>query len=150
MSEIRELYQEVVMDHTRHPRNFHKLEGANKTADGYNPFCGDRVSIFLKLKGDRVEDVGFQGAGCAISTSSASMLTEAVKGKTTAEIQALYDVVHQMLTRAPGTEFDDEKLGDLEILSGVSEFPTRVKCAGLSWHTLMAALKGDKEAIFTE
>ena len=150
MSEIKELYQEVVMDHTRRPRNFHKLEDANRSAEGYNPFCGDRVTIYLKMNGDRIEDVAFQGAGCAISTSSASMLTQAVKGKTAAEAQELFNVVHEMLTREPGTEFDAEKLGDLEILSGVSEFPTRVKCASLSWHTLLAALKGAKAAVSTE
>lgn len=150
MSDISELYQEVVMDHTRRPRNFRKLDGANRMSEGFNPFCGDRVSILLKLEGDRIDDVAFQGAGCAISTSSASMLTEAVKGKTFKEVQELFDAVHDMLTREPGSSFDADKLGDLEILSGVSGFPTRVKCASLSWHTLLAALKGKQEAVTTE
>ena len=150
MSELQELYQEVVLDHTRRPRNFGKLEGANRSGRGYNPFCGDNITLYLKVEDGVVTGVGFQGSGCAISTSSASMMTEAIKGKATSEAEKLFHAFHQMVTREPGTEVEADGLGDLEILSGVSQFPTRVKCASLAWHTLLAALKGREESVTTE
>jgi len=150
MSQLQELYQEVVLEHTRRPRNFRKPTDATHTARGYNPFCGDNVALYLTLKDGVVRDVAFQGSGCAISTSSASMLTEGVKGKSVEDARKLFDAFHRMVTREPGADYDDGPLGDLEILSGVADFPTRVKCATLAWHTLMAALKGRKEAVSTE
>ncbi|MSQ12205.1 MAG: SUF system NifU family Fe-S cluster assembly protein [Dehalococcoidia bacterium] len=150
MSQLQELYQEIVLEHTRRPRNFRRLEKPDYTAKGYNPFCGDNFILDLKIERGIITDVGFQGAGCAISTSSASMMTESMKGKTLEEAKGLFNAFHQMLTREPGTEADAEELGDLGVLSGVSEFPTRVKCATLAWHTMMAALKGERESVSTE
>lgn len=150
MSQLQELYQEVVLEHTRRPRNFRKLASTTHTARGYNPFCGDNVTLYLNVQDGVVKDVGFQGAGCAISTSSASMLTEGIKGKTVEQAKTLFEAFHRMVTREPGASYDEELLGDLEILSGVAEFPTRVKCATLAWHTLLAALKKQKEAVSTE
>jgi nitrogen fixation NifU-like protein len=150
MSQLQELYQEVVLDHTRRPRNFKKVEGANRMARGYNPFCGDNVTITARVEGGVIEDIGFQGSGCAISTSSASMMTEALQGKTVAEAEALFNEFHHMVTRPPGTDYQADDLGDLEILAGVSEFPTRVKCASLAWHALVAALKGGQQTVSTE
>jgi len=155
MSELEELYQDMIMEHNRKPRNFRLLDGANRSAEGFNPFCGDTITIYLALDGDQVADIGFQGSGCAISRASASMLTESVKGKSLAEAEKIFDAFHEMLTRAPVDEAehehdDDDLLGDLEMLSGVSAFPTRVKCATLSWNTLKAALQGDKQTVRTE
>ena len=151
MSELEDLYQEMVIDHNSRPRNFRKPEGANRSVEGYNPLCGDRLTIYLKVEGDVIADIGFQGSGCAISRASSSMMTEGVKGKSVAEVEEIFDLFHQMITRDPGSDFDpDEKLGDLEILSGVSQFPVRVKCAILSWHTLRAALEGHEEPVSTE
>ncbi len=145
----------MIMEHNRKPRNFRLLDGADRSAEGFNPFCGDTITIYLALDGDQVADVGFQGSGCAISRASASMLTESVKGKSLAEAEKIFDAFHEMLTRAPVDEAehehdDDDLLGDLEMLSGVSAFPTRVKCATLSWNTLKAALQGDKQTVRTE
>lgn len=151
MAELQDLYQDMVIDHNNRPRNFRKLEGANRSAEGYNPLCGDRLTLYLKLEGDTVADIGFIGSGCAISKASASMMTESVKGKSKVEVEDLFNLFHQMITRDPGSDFDpDEKLGDLEILSGVSEFPVRVKCAVLSWHTLHSALEGREGLASTE
>lgn len=150
MSDLDELYQEIIMEHNRKPRNFRKLEDANRSADGYNPFCGDKITLYLKVDGGVISDIGFVGSGCAISRASASMMTQSVKGKSKAEAQEIFDAFHKMLTRALGADFDASKLGDLEILSGVSEFPTRVKCASLGWHTLNAALRGQGEPVSTE
>jgi nitrogen fixation NifU-like protein len=155
MSELEELYQDMIMEHNRKPRNFRLLDGADRSAEGFNPFCGDTITIYLALDGDQVADIGFQGSGCAISRASASMLTESVKGKSLAEAEKIFDAFHEMLTRAPVDEAehehdDDDLLGDLEMLSGVSAFPTRVKCATLSWNTLKAALQGDKQTVRTE
>jgi nitrogen fixation protein NifU and related proteins len=140
--ELKDLYRDVILDHNKHPRNFGRLEHADAHADGHNPLCGDRLSVFVKLEGDRVADLRFEGKGCAISTASASLMTEAVKGKDKAAIGALFDKVHTLLTQqdaVPGAE-----LGKLAALSGVREFPSRVKCASLCWHTLNAALdRGD-------
>ncbi len=155
MSELEELYQDMIMEHNRKPRNFRLLDGADRSAEGFNPFCGDTITIYLALDGDQVADIGFQGSGCAISRASASMLTESVMGKSITKAEQIFDAFHEMLTRGPVNEAeheqdDDDTLGDLGMLSGVSAFPTRVKCATLSWNTLRAALRGDKETVRTE
>jgi len=150
MSEgLRDLYQEVVLDHGRKPRNFRKPEGANRRAEGVNPLCGDQITVYLTLVGDRIEDIGFEGAGCAISKASASMMTGAVKSRTRAEAEALFEQVHAMLTEGPD-KVDLEKLGKISALSGVWEFPARVKCASLAWHTLRSALDGASTPVSTE
>ena len=141
------------MEHNRKPRNFRMLEGADRSADGFNPFCGDTITLYLAIDGDKVADIAFQGSGCAISRASASMLTESIKGKSLMEAERLFDAFHEMLTRGPVDEpehDDDDVLGDLAMLSGVAAFPTRVKCATLSWNTLKAAMQGDKETVRTE
>jgi nitrogen fixation protein NifU and related proteins len=146
--ELKDLYRDVILDHNRAPRNFGKLEGANANADGHNPLCGDRLHLSLKLDGDRVQDVRFEGKGCAISTASASLMTEAVKGKDRATIGALFDKVHALLTSQDAAA--PPELGKLAALSGVREFPARVKCASLCWHTLNAALDQSGTTISTE
>ena len=150
MAELQELYQDMVIDHNNRPRNYRKLEGASRTVEGYNPLCGDKIILYVRLEDDLIADIGFQGSGCAISRASSSMMTEGVKGKSKAEAKEIFDAFHQMITRGPGMDFDIEKVGDLEILSGVSEFPARVKCATLSWHTLHSALEGREEPVSTE
>jgi nitrogen fixation NifU-like protein len=147
---LRDLYQEIILDHSRKPRNFRAMPDADHTAEGYNPLCGDRVTLYVKLEGDRLGDVSFQGAGCAISTASASMMTEAIKGKTRAEAEALFEVFHDLVTKGYTEKGGSAELGKLEAFSGVSEFPVRVKCATLAWHTLRAALRGQKERVSTE
>ncbi len=144
--DLRDLYQEVILDHTKRPRNFGPLADANRKAEGFNPLCGDRVHVFVQLDGDKVRDVRFQGSGCAISTASASLMTEAVKGRTLEESEALFERVHDMLT---GRGSDGADLGELEVLAGVRRYPVRVKCATLAWHTLVAALRGRKEETVT-
>lgn len=149
MNDLREIYQEVILDHYRKPRNFSTLGAANQEASGHNPLCGDRVSVFLEVDGDVVKDVSFQGAGCAISTASASLMTEAVKGKTRDQVRALFDRFHEMMTS--DDEMEEADLGKLEALSGVRQIPIRVKCATLAWHTLKAALEdGGGEPVSTE
>ncbi|MBX6321209.1 MAG: SUF system NifU family Fe-S cluster assembly protein [Rhodospirillaceae bacterium] len=149
MSELRELYQEVILDHNRRPRNFGRPPQANHEAHGDNPLCGDRVTVYLEVEGDRIADVGFQGRGCAISMASASLMTEMVKGRTVAEAKALFERFHALVTgRGDGTE--SVELDKLAVLSGVREFPMRVKCATLSWHTLVAALEQDRATVNTE
>lgn len=138
MSELSELYQEVILDHNRRPRNFHAIDPADRTQEGYNPLCGDRLTVYVKLDGDRIVDVAFQGSGCAISKASASLMTEALKGKRVADARDLFDRFHAMITSSPDQAPDD--LGKLSVLAGVREFPTRVKCASLAWHTLKAAV----------
>ena len=140
MSELQELYQSLILDHNRSPRNFGTLEGADRQAEGYNPLCGDQVKVELKLEGDRVADIKFSGNGCAISKASASLMTAAVKGKTTDEARALFDGFHSLVT-GHGDQVDMKALGKLAIFAGVSEFPVRVTCATLAWHTLRDALK---------
>jgi nitrogen fixation NifU-like protein len=150
---LRELYQEVILDHSKKPRNFGGMPGATRQADGYNPLCGDRATVFVHLDGDRLSDVRFQGAGCSISTASASMMTEAVKGRTREEAEALFERFHKLVTRDAASAAGDEAdpaLGKLAVFSGVSEFPVRVKCASLPWHTLKAALDGDDRPVSTE
>lgn len=147
--DLKDLYRDVIVDHNRQPRNFGKLEPADARADGHNPLCGDRLTIYVKLDHDRIADVKFDGAGCAISVASASLLTEAVKGKTRSEVDALYRDVHDLLTKHE-TQADLAKLGKLAALSGVREFPARVKCASLCWHTLNAALANESASVTTE
>ena len=151
-SQLRELYQEVILDHSKKPRNFGALEGATGKADGHNPLCGDRATVFIRVDGDTVSDVKFQGAGCSISTASASMMTESVKGKSRAEVEALFSRCHALVTRdsAAASAAPDPALGKLAVFSGVWEFPVRVKCASLPWHTLKAALDGDAHPVSTE
>ncbi len=150
MSDLSELYQEVILDHNKSPRNFRKLEGANRMAEGYNPLCGDQFTVYLKLEGDVIKEISFQGAGCAISKASASMMTASLKGKTEAEAKALFDRVHKMLLGELDMKGGERNLGKLSLLSGVCQFPARVKCASLSWHTLQAALTGAGGVATTE
>jgi nitrogen fixation protein NifU and related proteins len=150
MSDLRELYQELIIDHSKRPRNFKVLETADRKVEGYNPLCGDKITLFLELEHDRVKNVSFQGSGCAISTASASVMTESVKGKTLAEVEALFEVFHQMVMGKPPAAGNAPELGKLAVFSGVSEFPARVKCATLAWHTLHAALQGTGETVSTE
>jgi nitrogen fixation NifU-like protein len=150
MSDLRELYQDVILDHNKRPRNFHTLEGANRTAEGYNPLCGDHFTVALRLEGEVIRDISFIGSGCAISKASASLMTDSVKGKTVAEAENLFDKVHTLLTEEHQAEANLDELGKLAVLSGVWEFPARVKCASLAWHTLHAALRGAGEAVSTE
>ena len=149
MSNLNELYQEILLEHNNKPRNFRKLADANRQADGYNPLCGDRITLYLKVEEDVIIDVAFQGVGCAISRASASMLTQSVKGQTLDKAEEIFDGFHTMITE-PEAEVDYDALGDLEMLSGVSAFPTRIKCAILAWHTLHAALEGQGDAVTTE
>ena len=142
MSELRELYQSVILDHNRSPRNRRVPEGANRSAEGHNPLCGDHVVVYARVGGDRVEDVGFEGGGCAISTASASLMTEAVRGLSQAEVKQLFESFHAMVTSDPTKEPEIGELGKLAVFSGVREFPLRIKCATLSWHALRAALEG--------
>ncbi len=144
--DLRELYQEVIFDHNRHPRNFHAMDHASH-ADGHNPLCGDQLTVYVQVSNGVVDDVSFVGQGCAISTASASLMTEAVKGRPVAEVEALFGDFHAMLTREHPADRD---LGKLEVLSGVREFPARVKCATLAWHTLHNALVGTDATAQTE
>lgn len=149
VNDLNDLYREIVMEHNWKPRNFRKLEGATHQGEGFNPLCGDKITLYLDSAGGVIDDIGFEGSGCAISRASASMMTEALKGKTAAEARQIFDAFRQMLTN-PGEEYDADTLGDLEVLSGVSEFPIRIKCATLAWHTLKATLDGEKKAVATE
>jgi nitrogen fixation NifU-like protein len=147
--ELRELYQEVIFDHNRNPRNFRVMENADREVEGFNPLCGDRLTLFLKMEGDEITDVSFQGSGCAISTASVSLMTEIIKGKTEAEADALFKKFHEMTT-GKDENIDLEAIGKLAVLAGVREYPARVKCATLAWHTLDAALKNQEKSISTE
>ena len=146
---LRELYQEVILDHSKNPRNFRVLEGAPRFAKGYNPLCGDRITLFVDVEGGVVRNIGFQGAGCAISTASASMMTEALKGKSEAEAERLFQAFHSVVTGKSGG-VNEEELGKLAVFAGVRDYPVRVKCATLAWHTLKAALAQQEEAVSTE
>jgi nitrogen fixation NifU-like protein len=150
MSDLKDLYQEVILDHNRHPRNYHGLEGATRKADGYNPLCGDRLTIYLKIENGVIRDASFEGSGCAISKASASLLTETVKGKSVQEAEALFRRFHEMVTSAPDSPLDFSDLGKLSVLEGVREFPVRVKCASLAWHTLRSAVSAKDEPVTTE
>ena len=148
MSDLRELYQEVILEHSKAPRNYRELATANHKAEGYNPLCGDHFTVYLDLEGDSIRDISFQGSGCAISKASASMMTQAVKGKNRAAAQMIFDAFRKLVTgQANGDRAD---LGKLAAFSGVGEFPVRVKCATLAWHTLQAALEGKQETVSTE
>ncbi|MGD9902656.1 MAG: Fe-S cluster assembly sulfur transfer protein SufU [Vicinamibacterales bacterium] len=147
MAGLDDLYQEVILDHNRRPRNFRAIAGA-ASQEGYNPLCGDRLTLYVRVDGDRLADVAFEGSGCAISKASASLMTEALKGRTVAEARATFEAFQAMITSPLGSEVPD--LGKLSALAGVREFPTRVKCASLAWHTLRAALDGAADAVSTE
>ena len=147
--DLRELYQDVIIEHSKRPRNFHAMDAAAHKADGYNPLCGDTVTVFVDVDGERVKDVSFQGHGCAISTASASVMTETLKGKTRDEAEQLFHRFHDMVT-GQADDADPDKLGKLAVFAGVSEFPARVKCATLCWHTARAALEGQEEPVSTE
>lgn len=149
MSDLRELYQEIILDHYKKPRNHHAIAGATQKAEGYNPLCGDRVTVYLQLDGDVVKDVAFEGSGCAISTASASIMTETLKGKTREEAEALFTQFHDMIT-GKGPVPDPDQIGKMAVFSGVRAYPVRVKCATLAWHTLKAALENKAEAVSTE
>ena len=148
--ELRELYQELILDHNRRPRNRRAMADATAHADGFNPLCGDKVQVFVKLDGDRIADVSFDGIGCAISTASASLMTTELKGKTLAEAREIFERFHAMVTGDPEARVADEKLGKLAVFQGVCEFPVRVKCATLAWHTLKAAIDRSKGQVSTE
>lgn len=148
--DLRELYQEAILDHNRKPRNFRKLEGAYRTAEGFNPLCGDKVKIYLTVEDDLVSDVSFEGSGCAISIASASMMTERVKGRTLSAVHRLFETFHALLTAEADAGLDSNELGKLAVFAGVREFPVRVKCATLPWHTLRAAIENKPETVSTD
>jgi len=150
MSDLRELYQQVIIEHSKSPRNYKRLDEANRSAEGYNPLCGDQISVYIFVEDNRVKDIAFQGTGCAISKASASLMTAAVKGKTVSEAEELFERFREMATSRRDAEVDEEALGKLMVFSGVREFPVRVKCATLAWHTLHAALQGEEAPIKTE
>jgi nitrogen fixation protein NifU and related proteins len=147
MSDLRELYQEVILEHSKHPRNYRALQTANHKAEGYNPLCGDHYTVYLDLQDGSIRDISFEGTGCAISKASASMMTQSLKGKSADEAEALFGKFHGLVTGHAGSGDD---IGKLAVFSGVSEFPLRVKCATLAWHALRAALNGQQEAVSTE
>ena len=149
MTGVGDLYQEILLDHNSKPRNFRKPEEATHSVDGYNPLCGDKITLYLTVADGVITDVGFQGAGCAISKASASMLTQSIKGQSSARALEIFEAFHQMMTE-PDAELDFDTLGDLESLSGVIEYPTRIKCAVLAWHAMRAALEGRTDAVTSE
>jgi nitrogen fixation NifU-like protein len=150
MSELRSLYQEVILDHYKSPRNYRKLEGANRRAEGYNPLCGDHFIVYLRLEDDKIVDVSFEGAGCAISKASASMMSTVLKGKTKEEAELLFEKFHKLVTGELKPERERNGLGKLEAFAGVSEFPIRVKCASLAWHAMRSALEAKDGVVSTE
>ncbi|MDQ3813640.1 MAG: SUF system NifU family Fe-S cluster assembly protein [Armatimonadota bacterium] len=150
MSELSELYQEVILDHNKSPRNFGKLQSANVVKEGFNPLCGDHLHIYLRLENDVIQDIKFEGHGCAISKASASIMTTMLKGKTKAEAETLFEQFHDLVTADMDTLPDLDSLGRLAVFAGVREFPARVKCASLAWHTVHAALEGDAKVVSTE
>jgi nitrogen fixation protein NifU and related proteins len=150
MSDLGDLYQEQILEHNKAPRNFRRLTTANHHAEGYNPLCGDHFTVYLDLEGDEIRDISFEGSGCAISKASASMMTQMLKGKTRAEAEQLFERFHGLVTGHAASGGGQTDLGKLQVFSGVCEFPVRVKCATLAWHTLLAALKEEKEPVSTE
>jgi nitrogen fixation NifU-like protein len=150
LDQIRDLYQEVVFDHNRNPRNFRVMENANRQIDGFNPLCGDRITLYARVIDGVIEDVSFQGSGCAISTASASLMTEIVRGKTEQEAEELFQLFHRITTGKNDDAVNLEELGKLAVLAGVRAYPARVKCATLAWHSLQAALKNDGATVSTE
>jgi nitrogen fixation NifU-like protein len=149
LSDLRDLYQQVILDHNRRPRNFRPIEGANRHAEGYNPLCGDRLSLYLKVEDGVIEDASFQGSGCAISKASASMMTDSVKGKTLSEARDMFEQFHLMVTGAAAPAHP-ERLGKLAVFEGVRNYPARVKCASLAWHALRSAVDAKDEIVSTE
>ena len=150
MADLRDLYQEVILEHSKAPRNYRELKPADRKAEGFNPLCGDRFTIYLQMQGDSIRDIGFQGSGCAISKASASMMTQTLKGKTLAEAKELFEQFHKLVTGQAAANGNLAGLGKLAVFAGVSAFPVRVKCATLAWHTLQAALEGKQDAVSTE
>lgn len=150
LDNLNELYQEVILDHNKSPRNFGELPAANRKADGYNPLCGDRVTVYMKVEDGVIEDLHFTGSGCAISTASASLMTECLKGKTVDQAQQIFEGFHDLVTGKATPAGERADLGKLAVFHGVSEFPVRVKCATLAWHTMTAALKDQEEPVTTE
>ncbi len=148
MSELSDLYQEVILDHNKKPRNFRKLEGANRRAEGFNPLCGDQITLYVRLEGGVIRDIAFEGSGCAIAKASASLMTSALKGKTETEAERLFGKFHELVTES--RDADPAELGKLAVFSGVREFPARVKCASLAWHTLRSALANETARVTTE
>jgi nitrogen fixation protein NifU and related proteins len=149
MFDLKDLYQEVIVDHNRSPRNFGKMDSPDRTLEGFNPLCGDRLTLYLKMEGEQIDDISFDGSGCAISVASASMMTDTMKGKTAKEAEEIFNHFHELVT-TDGSNVDSDKLGKLAALAGVREYPTRVKCATLCWHTLHSALEGEQTSISTE
>ena len=149
-NELRELYQQVILDHNKSPRNFKKLETANHYAEGFNPLCGDRIDVYVKLKDDKIEDISFIGSGCAISKASASLMSTMVKGKTIEEAEEIFEKFHHLITGKMDEEINTDEVGKLAVFAGVREFPSRVKCASLAWHTLISALKEENKKVTTE
>jgi nitrogen fixation NifU-like protein len=149
MADLRDMYQEVILEHAKSPRNFRALDARSRKAEGFNPLCGDRCTVYLAMRGDLIEDIAFQGSGCAISRASASMMTQSLKGKTTTEAEELFGNFHRMVT-GQDSNGNRSNLGKLEAFAGVSEFPARVKCATLAWHTMQAALHEEAEPVTTE
>jgi nitrogen fixation NifU-like protein len=150
MSDLRELYQEVILDHNKRPRNFRAIDPPSQKAEGYNPLCGDRITVYLRLKGDVIEDLAFEGSGCAISKASASLMTDALKGRTVADAGSLFDEFHYMVTAPADAPVEIGRLDKLAVFAGVREYPVRVKCASLAWHTLRAALEARHDVVSTE
>jgi nitrogen fixation protein NifU and related proteins len=150
MSELRDLYQEVILEHAKSPRNYHVLAAPDYKAEGFNPLCGDRCTVYLSMNGDIIQDIGFQGSGCAISRASASMMTQSLKGKTAEEAKGLFQTFHGIVTGENAANGHHPEIGKLEVFAGVAGFPARVKCATLAWHTMQAALHGEREPVTTE
>ena len=150
MFNVKDLYQDVIVDHNRSPRNFRDMENANRTADGYNPLCGDKLKIFIRIENGVIEDVSFEGSGCAISIASASLMTQQIKGKTEEEVNGIFNDFHEMVTDESDKMGDFETMGKLAALAGVKQYPSRIKCATLCWHTLNAAMKGTEDIVATE
>ena len=150
MPDLRDLYQEVILEHSKTPRNYRQLASANRKAEGFNPLCGDHFTVYLDVEGDAIRDISFQGSGCAISKASASMMTQSLKGKTTADAEKLFNEFHDLVTGETKKNGDAKEMGKLAVFSGVSEYPARVKCATLAWHALHAALAGQQDPVSTE
>jgi len=150
MSDLRDLYQDVILEHSKAPRNYRTLASANRKAEGFNPLCGDHFTVYLEVQGDAIRDIAFQGSGCAISKASASMMTQSLKGKSTADAEKLFDEFHKLVTGEAKKNGDAKEMGKLAVFSGVCEYPARVKCATLAWHALHAALQGQQDPVSTE
>lgn len=150
MSSSRALYEQVILDHNKNPRNFKVIEDADRKVEGFNPLCGDHITVYLKVEGDTIADIGIQGSGCAIAKSSASIMSTALKGKKIEEARAIFDRFHGMITAEPDAPVDEAGLGKLIVFSGVREYPIRIKCATLAWHALVSALNGEGQPISTE